>query len=904
MLQAREYTSKIITDGIKAIGKSMRMVITLLIVLGIAPRIFAQTEAQQDTIFNPTILYTAMPHTYEIAGITVSGAPNYDDFTIIGYSGLKIGERVEIPGQEITNAVKRLMRQGLFAQAQIKVEKIYGDKVWLEFALRTQPRISEINYIGMKKGERTDIQEKLQLMKGNQITQNIVNRAEGIIKKYYSDKGFGNADVKINLREDLSAPNEMIVDITVDRHDKVKVHKIYVEGNEVFSDRKVRNTMKKTNEKGDIRNLFKQKKFVENDYEDDLNRIIEKYNENGYRDARIVKDSVVPYDEKSVDVYLTIEEGDKYYIRDIQWVGNTIYPSQYLDAFLDMRPGDVYNQKHLNKRLQEDDDAVANLYMDNGYLFFNVVPIEKEVENDSISLEMYVMEGPQARINNVVINGNDRLYEKVIRRELRVKPGNLFSKSDLMRSAREIAQMGHFNPENMDIKPEPDQENGTVDIIFNLESKANDQVEFSMGWGQSGVIGKLALKFTNFSIKNLFYPSTYRGIIPQGEGQTFTISAQTNARYYQAYSVSFLDPWFGGKRPNSLSVSAYYSRQTGINSSYYNNNYYNYYNNYYYGYGSSYYNNYYQNSYESAYDPNKLLQMVGISVGFGKRLKWPDDYFTFTAELAYNWYYLKNWEYLPYMSNGSSNALVLGLTLSRTSIDNPLYTRSGSMFSLSLRLTPPASLFGKKDWKALAERTGIDYESGYLYGTQDEEATKQLYKWIEYWKLKFTSRTYTPLANADGQWTPVLMTRADFGLLGSYNKYLKSPFETFYVGGDGMSGSYTYATETIALRGYDNGDLTPYSNGYAYTRFGLELHFPLMLQTSTTIYALGFCEGGNAWTSVGKFNPFQLKRSAGVGVRIFLPMVGMMGIDWAYGFDYVNGSKGGSHFHFILGQEF
>ena len=850
-----------------------------------------------DTIYAPNVIFSTMPRTYEIAGIKVTGAPNYDDFIVIGYSGLKVGEIVEIPGNDITTAAKRLMRQGLFSQAQIKVEKTYGNKAWLEIALRTQPRISEVNYVGVKKGERKDLEERLQLMKGNQITQNIVNRIEQIVKKYYTDKGFGNADVKVDLHEDLSHQNEMIVDIVVDRHDKVKVHKIYIEGNEVLSDNKIQRTMKKTNEKNKLINLFKQKKFVENDYHDDLNRIIEKYNEEGYRDAKIVADSVVPYNEKLVDVYITVDEGKKYYIKDITWVGNTVYPGEVLDAYLDMRPGDVYNQKQMDKRLNTDDDAVSNLYMDKGYLFYNLVPIEKEVNGDSISLEMRIIEGPQARINNVIINGNDRLYEKVIRRELRVKPGELFSKSDLMRSAREIAQTGHFNPENMDIRPEPNEENGTVDVVFNLESKANDQIEFSMGWGQTGIIGKLALKFTNFSIKNLFHPSTYRGIIPQGEGQTFTISAQTNARYYQAYQISFLDPWFGGKRPNSLSVSAYYSRQTGVNSSYYNSTWSNpyMYGGYGYGgygYGNYGYNDYYQNAYQNAYDPNKLLQMVGLNVGFGKRLNWPDDYFTFTAELGYNWYYLKNWEYLYYMNNGTSNAIVLGLTLSRTSIDNPLYTRSGSMFSLNLQLTPPASLFGKKDWKKLSEEN-------------TEASKKQLYRWIEYWKLRFKSRTYTPLANADGQWTPVLMTRADFGLLGSYNKYLKSPFETFYVGGDGMSGSYTYATETIALRGYDNGQFTPWGyEGYAYSRLGMELHFPLMLQASTTIYALAFVEGGNAWTSVKDFNPFQMKRSAGAGVRIFLPMVGMMGIDWAYGFDTVFGQKGGSHFHFILGQEF
>lgn len=852
----------------------------------------AQTPA--DTIRNPKVVFSGIPRTYEIAGITVTGADNYDDDIIIGYAGLKVGERIDIPGSEITAATKRLWRQGLFSQVQIVVEKTAGDKAWLNLNLRTQPRIAAIHYYGMKKGERDDLQERLQLHKGNQITQNIVNRATAIVKKYFADKGFSNAEVKITLREDISAKNEMIVDINVNKNAKVKVHKIYITGNEVMSDNALQRTMKKTNEKGKLLNLFRQKKFVETDFEDDLNRIIEKYNEKGYRDAKILADSVVPYDDNTVDVYITLEEGKKYYINDISWVGNTVYPTALLNEVLGIKKGDVYNQKLLKKRTSEDEDAVANMYMNRGYLFYDMVPIERNVKGDSIDLEMQMIEGPQARINNVIINGNDRLYEKVIRRELRVKPGELFSKDDLMRSAREIAQTGHFNPENMDIRPEPNQENGTVDILFNLESKANDQIEFSMGWGQTGVIGKLALKFTNFSIKNLLHPSSYKGIIPQGEGQTFTISAQTNARYYQAYSVSFLDPWFGGKRPNSLSVSAYYSRQTGVNSSYYNSAWQNpfLYNNFGYGGMYGYGSDYYQNSYMNAYDPNKVLQMVGVSVGFGKRLKWPDDYFTFQTELSYNWYYLKNWDYLYYMNNGTSNSLVLGLTLARNSIDNPLYTRRGSTFSLGLQLTPPASLFGKKNWEALSKENTT-------------ESKKEMYRWIEYWKLKFLSRTYTPLTDPYGQWTLVLMTRADFGLLGSYNKYLKSPFETFYVGGDGMTGSYQYATETIGLRGYDNGALTPWGReGYAYTRLGMELHFPFMLQPSTTIYGLAFIEGGNAWTDVKDFSPFNLKRSAGAGVRIYLPMVGMMGIDWAYGFDKVFGQRGGSHFHFILGQEF
>lgn len=848
--------------------------------------------AVADTVYKPTIVYSHVPRSYEIAGITVNGAPNYQTDVVIGYSGLRVGQRIEIPGTEIRDASKRLWNQGLFANVQVAVAKTVGDKVWLELNLRQQPRIGSITWEGVKKGEQKDLDERLKLVKGNQLTQNIVNRTKEIIKKYFDEKGFPNAAVKITTEEDLSEPNFMLVTIKVNRHDKIKVHKIYIEGNEVLSDGKIKSAMKKTNENGNIMNLFKQKKFVESDYRDDLNRIVQAYNERGYRDAKIVSDSVVPYSENRVDVHLRVDEGDKYYIRSIDWVGNTVYPTDMLQDLLDMNPGDVYNQKRLEKRLREDDDAVSNVYMNNGYLFFNLVPIERNVANDSIDLEMRILEGPQARINNVIINGNDRLYERVIRRELRVKPGQLFSKEDLMRSAREIAATGHFNPENMDIRPEPNEEDGTVDILFNLESKNNDKIEFSLGWGQTGIIGRVALSFTNFSVQNLLHPRNYKGLIPQGDGQQFTISAQTNARYYQSYSVSFLDSWFGGKRPNALSVSAYFSRQTGVNSSYYNDNYYN---NYYgYGLGSSWNNNsnYYNNAYQYSYDPNKVLQMAGVTVGFGKRLSWPDDYFMFRADLTYNWYYLKNWQYLFAMSNGTSNSIVLGLTLERNSIDNPTYTRRGSTFTLSLMVTPPWTLFRKKNWEE-------------LYNENTDASRQELYRWIEYWKLKFKSRTYTPLTDPTGQHTLVLMTRADFGLLGYYNKWVKTPFETFYMGGDGMSGGYTYATETIALRGYDNGQLTPgYRMGYAYARLGAELHFPFLLQPTTTIYGLAFVEGGNAWTSVANFNPFDLKRSAGAGVRVFLPMVGMMGIDWGYGFDKVYGERGGSHFHFVLGTEF
>ena len=873
---------------------TQRFHILLLLILACTAA-FAQSAAPTDTIYDPEVIYSPIPRQYEIAGISVSGVKNVDDYVIIGYSGLNIGEKIDIPGDAITNATKRFWRQGLYSKVRIFVTKTVGDKVWLEIALRQQPRMSELRFEGVKSGEKKDLNERLSMVPGQQITPNIIARVKQIVEKYYAAKGFKNARVEVTQSPDLSKENEVIVTVRVDRRNKVKVHKIYVEGNKVMSDSKVKRTMKKTNENGNLLNIFKQKKFVESDFQDDKKRIIDKYNELGYRDARITFDSVATYDEDKVDVFLKVDEGDKYYIRDITWVGNTVYPTETLNQVLGIYPGDVYNQKRLEKRTRDDEDAVSNLYLDNGYLFFDLVPIEENIKGDSISLRMNIREGQQARINRIVINGNDQLYEKVIRRDLRMRPGELFSKSDLMRSAREIAASGHFNPETMGINPEPNENDGTVDIVFDLESKANDKIQLSFGWGQTGVTGQVALSFSNFSMKNLFNPSSYKGIIPRGDGQTFSISAQTNAKYYQSYNISFFDPWLGGKRPNSLSVSVDYSRSTGINQSFYNDNWSNAYLNSLY-YQGSYGTNFNTYTYQNAYDPNKVLQMAGVSVGFGTRLSWPDDYFTFQASLAYRWYYLKNWEYLYYMNTGVSNAFTLGLNLSRSSIDNPIFTRRGSQFSLDVQLTPPVSLIQKKDWAKL------DYEANKL---NSEPAKAELYKWIEYWKIKFKSKTFTPLTDPDGQWTLVLMTRADFALLGSYNKHVRTPFETFYFGGDGMSGSYTYATETVSMRGYDNGQFTPWGyEGYAYGKFTLELHFPFMLQPSTTIYALAFAEAGNCWTSVKDFAPFNLKRSAGVGVRVYLSMLGFLGIDWGYGFDKVWGRRGGSQLHFILGQEF
>ena len=886
-----------------------KRIVLFFIFLGFACGAFAQ-ESDTTKVEAPAevpVINYSFPKRYKIADIKVTGIKNYDDFVLIGFSGLSVGDMVTIPGDEITTAVKRFWKHGLFSDVKILATKIEGDEVWLEIQLKQRPRISEVNYHGIKKGEREDLEAKLGLKKGFQVTPNLMDRAKIVIQKFFDGKGFKNVDVDIVQRDDLAHEGEVIVDINIDKNEKTKIHRIYFEGNEALSARDLKKAMKKTNEKFSLPNdwkssileAFSTKKFTTEEYEKDKANIIAKYNEHGYRDAVLLSDSVVNFNDKKVDIFLKLEEGDKYYLKDIRFVGNTQYASDYLEAILGMKPGEVYNQKKLNERLSTDEDAVSNVYYNNGYIFFSADPVEVDVDNDSISLEVRIQEGPQATINRVIINGNDRLYEDIVRRELRTKPGMLFSREDLMRSVREIAQMGHFDPENMDPKPLPDPENGTVDIQYNLTSKANDQIEFSAGWGQTGVIGKLSLKFTNFSMKNFLNPKTYKGIIPQGEGQTLTLSGQTNGRYYQAYSISFMDPWFGGRRPNTLSVSAYFSKQTDISSNYYNNSMANY-GGYYPGYGyggmyggyGGYYNNYYNNNYELAYDPDKSIMMFGLSAGYGKRLTWPDDYFQFMATLNYQMYIMHDWAYFL-VQNGTCHNVNLELMLQRNSIDNPLYTRRGSQFSFSVSATPPYSLWDGKDYANMS----------------DNDESK--FKFIEYHKWKFKAKLFSPLAPMAVKRTPVLMTRVEYGFLGSYNKHKRSPFETFYMGGDGMSGySSTYATETIGLRGYENGSIAGNggynSYGYAYSRLAMELRYPFLLEPSSTIYGLVFVEAGNAWRDLKSFNPFDLKRSAGVGVRIFLPMIGLMGIDWAYGFDKVDGARsaGGSNFHFIIGQEF
>ena len=852
------------------------------------------------TLVKPEIVYTAEHPKYVLGGLTVDGIKGYDDELLINISNLVVGDTYEVPGPEISDAIQSYWKQGLFSNVAIEADSIVNGKIYLHIKLTAQPRISSLNINGVKKSEREDIEARIPLKVGNQVTQNLIDRARHRITKYYDEKGYKNAEVEFVQREDITADNRMMIDINIRKNSKIRVHKIYITGVDKKEIKPLKQAMKKTNDRSSIKKWFSSKKFLEDKYEEDKGLLIEKMNSWGYRDALVTADSVVKYDDKHVDVYLHLQRGQKYYLRNVNWVGNTVYSTDALNHAFRMKKGDVYDMRLRDKRLSEDEDAIGQQYYNNGYVFYNLDPVEINVEGDSIDLEMRISEGQQATFNRIRITGNERAFDYVIRRQPRTKPGDLFSMESIKRSVRELSNMNQFDSEILDQEISknihPNQQTGTVDVTYPLVTKGGDQIELSAGWGQTGVIGKLGLKFTNFSLQNLFGKNGYKriGFIPQGDGQTLSLQGQTNGTYYQSYALSFIDPWFGKKRPNSFSFSLYYSKQSDVNSNFYNNYYNNLYN-YYYGYGtnSGYYN------YTNYYDPDKWVRLVGLSVGFGKRLRWPDDYFSFSVALGYTRYMLKNWQYFL-ITDGNCNNINLTFNLNRSSIDNGFFPRRGSDFNFSLTLTPPYSLWDGIKYEGLATNR---YSSTYQKEAQDK------YRWVEYHKWHFSFKHYIALSNSFKH-CPVLYTRAEVGILGAYNKHKKSPFETYYVGGDGMSGYSTgYATETIGLRGYENGSLAGNSstNGYAFERLTMELRFPIMLETSTSIYALGFIEAGNAWSDVNRMNPFKLKKSAGVGVRILLPMVGLMGIDWAYGFQKYDsyGSKiGGSQFHFVIGQEF
>lgn len=843
-------------------------------------------------------IYYSSPKEYTVGGIEVVGIRYLDKQMLKEYAGLEVGDQITVPSEQISEIIKKFWKQGLFSDVKVNATKVIDDQIFLEIYLRERPRLSKVNYHGVKKSELEDIQEQVLLLEGSQVVDAQLINAERIITGIFKEKGFLDTDVNVVQRDDPENENSIILDIYVDKKEKVKVQEIVFHGVSQVEENKLNRAMKKTNDKT-WRNFFRPKKFQEDLYADDKQNLINKYNELGFRDAMITKDSISKVEgENAIRIDLWVEEGNKYFIRDINWVGNTIYPSDYLSAYLGIKDGDIYNQKQLDERITSDNDAVSNLYLDNGYLFFQLNPIEVNIEEDSIDLEMRIYEGKQATIDRIIIEGNTKTHENVARRELYTLPGDLFSKTKLMRSYRQLAQLGHFDQERIGIDPIPDQENGTVDIKYSLIERANDQIELSGGWGMGMFVGSVGLRFTNFSAQNMFNKEAWRPL-PSGDGQTLSLRAQTNGKFYQQYSFTFMEPWFGGKKPNNFSLSLYYSKLTRSNASYnyYGGSPYGSYGYSPYGYGSSYggygsygaYGNYGGYTDYTGADVIAWQITYGASLGYGYRLEWPDDYFTVYHELSLQHYNLKEWMYY-FLTDGDINDFSFKTALSRNSIDNPLYSRRGSSFSLSLEVTPPYSLLNGKDY------SNVDMNN------------KERYNYLEYHKWMFNSKWFTPL---DRQEKLVLHTKYEFGMLGYFNKNRRSPLEGFKMGGDGMSGYDIYGSDNIALRGYSNGSITARGSGgnaaNIYSKATVELRYPITLSESAQIYALAFLEAGNSWYDFNEFNIFDMKRSAGAGVRFWLPMFGLLGIDWGYGFDMPNdgnSSSAKSQFHFVIGQQF
>ncbi len=901
-----------------------KYLILLLIVIQLIPR-GVSGQVTDDENFS---VYYSSPKKYTIADIQVSGIKHLDQMVLIQLSGLSVGQVIEVPGEAVSAAINKLWQHGLFSDVEIFADKVSGDDVWIIIQLQERPRLSEVNYFGVNKSEQDDITEKVLLLKGSQITDNQVINASRNIKGLFLAKGFLNTEVNIVQRDDTTQVNSVILDIYVDKKEKVKVNEIIIRGNDVVPDHVLERAMKKTNA-SKLRNFFRTKKFLEDEYEKDKTNLLAKYNEKGYRDAIIIEDTLYQVavgkkNKPKVNIEIKVDEGEKYFFGDIRWVGNTVYTSDYLNQYLGIERGDVFNQSILEKRLFDMDEGLNNLFLDKGYLFFDLQPVEVDIENDTIHYEMRVREGKQATIDQVRITGNTKTHEHVARREVRTYPGDLFSKTQIVRSVRELAQLGHFDPEaiNPDITPHP--EDGTVDIEYQLQEKANDQIELSGGWGAGMFVGSVGLKFANFSVRNVLNKEAWRPL-PTGDGQTLSLRYQTSGRYYRTVSLSFVEPWLGGKKPNSFSLSLSHSRINYSANKYYQsyNPYggYGSYNPYYGGGYSSGYPSYYgggmsgfgydpygYNNYMPQYDYNygsegtnaeddQIWETTALAMGYGYRLSFPDDYFTVYHELSFEHYLLQNMgSYFYFLTdedetgnrnvNGTFNNVSLKTVFGRNSIDNPLYSRSGSQFSLTLKATPPFSLFSGKD-----------------YGSPDI-TNKEKYQWIEYHKWLFKGQVFNPLTKNTNL---VLRTAVEMGFLGYYNSNLPSPFEGFIVGGSGMSGYNIYGTDYVALRGYKDFSLSRERSGSKmYSKFTMEMRYPITLKPSATIFALAFAEAGNANSSFQDYNPFKLYRSAGVGVRIFLPMFGLMGIDWGYGFDTIPWAPGdsGSQFHFVIGQQF
>ncbi|MBE6226911.1 MAG: outer membrane protein assembly factor BamA [Bacteroidales bacterium] len=805
------------------------------------------------------------PKKYILGGVEVKGVKLHSPEQIISITGLQKGDEITVPSEQLSEVVKRIYQQRFFSNVGLYIDSLSAnrDTCFLALELQERPRVSRWSFKGVKKSEQTDIADRVKLRRGGELSDYVVKSTTDIIKKYFSEKGFLKTTVSVEQEVDTVVKNAIRVTFNINKGPKVKIETITFSGNDHIKDSKLASAMKKTKDKRLV-NFLKSKKFNEKEYDNDKNAMISVFNEAGYRDAKIVKDSIYYITDDRMAIDFKFEEGKKYYFRDISWTGNSIYTAEQLNNILMIQKGDIYDVVTMEKRLFGDPKQqhmdVRKMYTDNGYLFFNLMPVEVNIEGDSVDVEMRIFEGKPATFSNIIINGNTITNEKIARRSLFTRPGYLYSQSDMERSLREISSMGHFDPEvamsEKGYSILPNQLNNTVDIAYNLAEKPNSQLELSGGWGGNTFVGTVGVSFNNFSFKRMFEKKAWRPV-PLGDGQTLSIRFQTNGTYYTALTASFMEPWLFGKKPTSLNVSVYYTRQT-----------------------NSYY--FYQNT-------DEYMEVFGAAVGIGTRLKWPDNYFVLYNELSWQTYKLQDWNYNFLFNTGKSNNASYKISLNRNSTDQPVYPRKGSDLLLSLQLTPPYSAFRSKD---------TDYK-----GMSDEER----YKWIEYHKWTFKGTLYTQLIG-----DLVLKTSANFGYLGCYNRNLGySPFEGFVLGGDGMSGYNTYGSEIIGLRGYPNNSLTPIiDNAYAgnvYDKFTVELRYPVVLQPQSTIYALAFLEGGNCWSDIKDFNPFSIKRSAGVGLRVMLPIVGMLGIDWAWGFDPVPNEglkRGGSQFHFMIGQQF
>lgn len=797
------------------------------------------------------------PVEYEVGGVVIEGAGNYDKNTLLNIAGIGTGEKITVPGDVITKAIDKLWKQGLFADVKISSTKIQDGKIFLKITLDERPRLSKFSFKGIRKSEADDLREKIKLIKGKVVTDNLLLTTKATILDFYNDKGF--LDCKVDIVQTLDSTirnkNSVILLINVNKKKKVKINDIIIHGNRSISSGKLRRSLKDTKTKRWY-HMFSPSKFIEETYQKDKLSILNKYNDKGFRDVKIVSDTIYRYDDKTMNIEIRIDEGHQYYFRHITWLGNTKHSTKELSDVLGIKPGTVYNQGLLDSRLNMSQDGrdVSSLYMDNGYLFFQVNPVEILVENDSIDIEMRVFEGKQAIINKVTVSGNTKTNDYIILREIRTKPGELFSRQDIIRTQRELAQLRYFDPAKLGVNPVPNAQNGTVDIEYTVEETPSDQVQMSAGWGQGRLVGTLGLSFNNFSTKNFFKRGAWAPL-PAGDGQTLNLQAQSNGLYYQGYNVSFVEPWLGGKKPNSLSVSGYHSRQ---------------------------------NPYALKKDDPKLqlLTITGVSVGLGKRLKKPDDWFTVYQGISFDHYTLQNYYSAFSFADGNANNLNYKFNLTRNSISEPIFPRSGAQFSFSFQATPPYSLI-----KDALKGTTTDYTD---YKDQDK------FHWVEYHKYKFTTQVYTTLIDK-----LVLNTKAGFGFLGFYNKTIgQSPFERFVLGGSGLTGFVLGGREIIALRGYQDNSLSQRTGSPYIAKYTMELRYPLSLNPQATIFLLTFAEAGKTWTKFTEFNPFNVYRSAGAGIRIFLPMFGLLGVD--YGFNFDKGPQDPvlykGHFHFTIGM--